>query len=299
MNTDAAYRVVARYGAEVELRQPDGTTRRAALRRSLPDIVCGDRVTLDPVTGAISTRLARHNQLTRRDGFKRVRTMAANIDRVWIVVAAQPATARFLIDRFLIGIYNLPAAGGILWNKDDLFPLQHHPDGQSLLAGYGHLGLPILAVSAMHALGLVSLQELARAGSNILVGPSGVGKSALIQALFPTNALRTAPLGHSGEGQHTTTQARWYESAQAGIWIDSPGVRDYTPQDLDTAALTRGFPDFAAFAMQCQFRDCSHQHESRCGVRAAVEHGEIPDSRYAAWLTLSNQTKAMQQRDST
>jgi ribosome biogenesis GTPase / thiamine phosphate phosphatase len=279
-------RVVARYGSEIDVLQPGGGIVRVNLRRKLDDVVCGDVVAVEPGERVALERDSRRNQLTRRDGFNRLRTIAANIDRVWIVLAPRPAIPHLLIDRFLVGIHNLPAEAGIVLNKADLARAGGGVLPDPDLTDYAQLSLPVLRVSARTGDGLQALRAAAAGGSNILVGPSGVGKSSLIQALLPEERLRVAEVGHSGEGKHTTTTARWYETECGAAWIDSPGVRDFSPEIDGIHQLTRGFPDLFEHAAGCRFRNCTHRAEPACAVRDAVRRGMLPGARLEAWLEL-------------
>jgi ribosome biogenesis GTPase / thiamine phosphate phosphatase len=279
------FRVVARYGSEIDVLRADDEVLRVHLRRRDDDVVCGDRVFLEQGKPVVASRDRRDNQLARRDGFSRRKTIAANIDRVWIVVAPEPETPRFLIDRFLVGIYNLPASPGILLNKCDLDDPGSGGTFASLNA-YRGLGIPILEVSARTGFGLDGLRAAACDASNVLVGPSGVGKSSLIQALLPLENLRIGELGGTGEGRHTTTTARWYDTGEGGAWIDSPGVRDFSPEIEGMDGLARGFPDIEELATGCRFRNCSHRREPGCAVNQAVKDGTLPLSRIQAWLAL-------------
>ncbi len=279
-------RVLARYGSEIDVLRPDGGVQRVSLRRRFDDVVCGDVVAVDPVGASVRGRERRRNHLRRRDRFNRSKTIAANIDRVWIVVAPRPAIPRLLIDRFLAGIRNLPAEAGIVVNKSDLAQPVDGMTSAPDLSDYAHLDLPVLRVSARTGLGLESFRAAASGGSNILVGPSGVGKSSLIQALLPDERLRIAGVGQSGEGRHTTTTARWYEARGGGAWIDSPGVRDFSPEIISVDQLAQGFPDLSEHAAACRFRDCTHRSEPGCAVRGAVDRGLLPAARLAAWREL-------------
>lgn len=289
-------RVTARYGSEVDVLQAGGEILRAKLRRKVDDVVCGDIVTVDPADRVVVGREQRHNQLTRRDGFNRLKTVAANIDHVWIVVAPFPEIPHLLIDRFLVGIFNLPACGGIVINKCDRMDAEDEVRIDRQLAGYAHLHLPVLRVSARTGMGLEDLRTAAAGASNILVGPSGVGKSALIQALLPGERLRVGEVGQTGEGRHTTTTARWYANGEAA-WIDSPGVRDFSPEIHGVGELERGFPDLSERALHCRFRNCSHRSEPGCSVREAVRQGTLPASRLEAWLELLAGLKQSGQAD--
>jgi ribosome biogenesis GTPase / thiamine phosphate phosphatase len=279
-------RVVARYGSEVDVLLPGGEVLRANLRRKVEDVVCGDMVAVEPGERIVTARERRRNQLTRRDGFDKRRTIAANIDRVWVVVAPRPAIPHLLIDRFLVGILNLPASAAVVVNKCDLVDDVTGPALEESIAGYRHLELPILQVSAKNGLGLEAFRAAAAGSTNILVGPSGVGKSSLIQAMLPGETLKVGAVGDTGEGRHTTTTARWYPAEGQAAWIDSPGVRDFTPEIETTDELVRGFPDLADFGDGCRFRNCTHRSEPGCAVRQAVEQGLLPDRRLQAWLEL-------------
>lgn len=291
------FRVIARYGSEVDIARPGEPVLRAHLRRRNDDVVCGDLVFLENGKAAVARRAERENRLVRRDGSHRVKTIAANIDRAWIVVAPRPETPRLLIDRFLVGILNLPARAGILINKSDLVTSAEGGHGTLAADDYRSLDIPILSVSAHTEFGLDLLRAAARGASNILVGPSGAGKSSLIQALLPRETLRVGALGDTGEGRHTTTTARWYETGDGAAWIDSPGVRDFSPEIRSTDDLARGFPDIAEIAEHCRFRDCTHRAEPDCAVRIAADEGRIMAGRMAAWLELFSGMEAASTSD--
>ncbi len=284
-------RVVARHNEMADIvGADDRALRRLRLHRRHKDLACGDRVELDPVGEQVVQVLPRDNVLLRRDGFGRRKVIAANIDCVWIVVAPEPAPARFLIDRFLVAILNLPARPRLLLNKQDLARTQE----PEWLTPYRHLDLRPLAVSARTGHGLEALAEAARGHTNILVGQSGVGKSSIISALLQQHGAANWPtpeageLAASGEGRHTTVTAHWYPLAGGGAWIDSPGVRDFTPEIASRDVLERGFPDLVTYADACRFRDCHHASEPGCAVRAAVAAGQLPADRLDAWHSLGD-----------
>lgn len=275
-----------------DIQGPDRALRRLRLHRRHKDLACGDRVDLDRTGEQVLRVLPRDNVLSRRDGFGRRKVIAANIDCVWVVVAPEPAPARFLIDRFLVAILNLPARPRLLINKQDL----GGEGAPAWLDPYRHLDLQPLAVSAYSGHGLATLAEAARGHTNILVGQSGVGKSSILSALLHQHGAEdwptpeTGDLAASGEGRHTTVTAHWYPLAGGGAWIDSPGVRDFTPEIVSREALERGFPDIATLAEACRFRDCHHAGEPGCTVRAAIEAGQLPAPRLEAWHTLASDT---------
>ncbi len=290
-------RVIARHGQHVEVLTAEGTTARASLRQSAWDTVCGDQVHEAPASGNdapssshehVVTRIApRLNVLERIDGFGRQRRMAANVERVWMVVAPWPETPRQMIDRFLVGIWNLPATPGIIVNKADQIASNEGKRLRTILDDFAHLGIRILPVSAHSGEGMAELRQSAAGLSNILVGPSGVGKSSLIRALLPETKPLIASHDDPGQaGRHTTTVARWYPDTAGGAWIDSPGVRDFTPTISSIEALKRGFPDLMNLAPDCRFRDCSHHDEPGCAVIDATKRGGLPIARLRAWRSL-------------
>lgn len=287
-------RVLARHSQMADVAGADGARQRIRLHRRQKDLVCGDRVELAPEGDHILLRLDRDNVLVRRDGFGRRKAIAANIDCVWIVIAPAPAPSHHLIDRFLVAVHNLPARPRLLINKQDDGPAA----APEWLAPYRHLDLEPLQVSARSGYGLDDLAAAAAGQTNILVGQSGVGKSSLIAALLRDHGTGELPepatgeLAHSGEGRHTTVTAQWYPLANGGAWIDSPGVRDFTPEITSLDMLERGFPDIAGAAEGCRFRDCRHRSEPGCAVHAAVAAGELPAARLEAWHALADSLPA-------
>ena len=282
-------RVFARHNQMADVAEADRPPRRIRLHRRFRDLACGDQVELDDTGEQVTRQLERDNVLVRRDGFGRRKVIAANIDCVWIVIAPEPAPSRNLIDRFLVAILNLPARPRLLVNKQDT----GSADPPEWLEAYRGLELDPLFVSARTGYGLDDLAAAAAGQTNILVGQSGVGKSSLVAALLEQYGIAdaiapaTGDLAASGEGRHTTVTAQWYPLANGGAWIDSPGVRDFTPEIPSLDTLERGFPDIAERGDQCRFRDCRHQREPGCAVLAAIEAGELPAARLQAWHDLA------------
>jgi ribosome biogenesis GTPase len=281
--------IVARYGTEAVVEGPDGALHRCTARRQARDVVCGDQVewtTAAEDGGTIEARLPRSNALTRIDGHGRARTIAANVGLIYIVAAPEPIPSWALIDRYLVAASSLQAEAVIVFNKSDLAAMHGMQSTQDVDV-YAALGYRVLACSAHSGVGVAQVRDALAGRTGILVGQSGVGKSSLLQALIPERELRIGALSAaSGQGRHTTTVATLYRLGDAGALIDSPGVRDFSPAGWDAAALHGGFPEVAARAGSCRFRDCRHIEEPGCAVRAAVEAGEIDARRYRSFIDL-------------
>ena len=260
----------------------DGRIYRCSSARGIGQPVCNDRVELQPDggdDGRVSAILPRRNLIDRSDYRGRARPLAANVERLLVVVAPEPEPDPLLLDAYLVLARKHGLAPTLVLNKTDLCP-QGTTAGDRLRADLDDrraLGWDRLDVSAGRGAGLDSLRHCLHTGVGILVGQSGVGKSSLVNALFPDRAARTGQLSEtSGQGRHTTTETTLYRSApgdRSGGLIDSPGVRILRLGHLDDAEILAGFPDLTRWSDSCRYRNCSHQHEPDCGVRAAIDQG--------------------------
>ena len=207
--------------------------------------------------------------------------MAANIDRLAIVVAMQPAADWFLVDRYWAGAALKDLDALVIVNKNDLGTGSIQPELQT----YRNLSLSCLEASATSGAGIAEVQRLLAGRVTLLVGQSGVGKSSLVNTLAPEAAAQTAELTRDAEGRHTTTTARWYRLGTGGI-IDAPGVRDFAPPASLQRAAERGFIEIHERSVQCRFNDCRHMDEPGCAVRNAVLNEEIAPRRYESYRRL-------------
>lgn len=286
-------RVVTRFGSQMLVRDDAGGIHRCTARRRLEQAVCNDRVEWhrDPQGHGIATRiLPRRNLLERMDPRSRQqKRVAANLDRVAVVIAPDPEPNWSLVDRCLAAIERLPARGMVVLNKRDL--LQDGPP-PAPLSEYRDLGYAVLAVSTVEATGLEALRSALAQGTGILVGQSGVGKSSLVKALLPDLEIRIGALSAMGGegGRHTTTNATLYRLDSGGDLIDSPGVRDFTPPPASAREVLAGFVELRELASGCRFHDCTHTVEPGCAVRAALDQGRVSPRRYASYRALVEET---------
>lgn len=257
--------------------------------------VCGDRVRWTPgrPDGLIDRIEPRANLVERGDFRGRPRGLAANIDRLVMVVAPEPAPDTLLVDRYLVlgRALDIPM---LLWcNKRDL---QSWASAQALFALQARcrrLGIPVLEGSTTTGAGLPALRDQTRGETIILVGQSGVGKSSITQTLIPSLSLRIGEISaSSGQGRHTTSETTLFPRDDNGALIDSPGVRTLRLDHLGSAAVDRAYPEILEAARDCRFRDCQHDREPDCGVRQGLSVGTIERQRFENWRRLRRETDA-------
>ncbi|MCH7812800.1 MAG: ribosome small subunit-dependent GTPase A [Planctomycetes bacterium] len=234
--------------------------------------------------GVIESVGPRHGELKRRIG-RTDRTVVANVDQVVIVSSAgMPAPKPHLIDRYLVAAH----AGGmqpiVCLNKMDLDEQDAAP---AILSTYEALGYPVLGTCALTGLGIDRLTELLADRSSVLAGQSGVGKSALLNAVQPGLALRTGDIiEQTAKGRHTTTCAQLLRLDCGGYVVDTPGIKSFDIAAVPLAEIEMHFVEFAECLADCKFPDCTHLHEPGCAVLAAVQDGRIDAGRYESYARM-------------
>jgi ribosome biogenesis GTPase len=282
----------------------DGVVREATLRGRLkkddpaaevPKLAVGDEVELerDERGGWHITRIRpRRSKLARRSpgGAWGERIVAANVDQIVVVfAAAEPEPHPRMLDRFLIiaAANELPAR--IVLNKADL---ASEPELHARFADYARAGYPLHLTSVKGGIGLDALRAalVGAAGEHrvsALTGPSGVGKSSLMNALFPGLDLRVGEISRSVmKGRHTTVGADLHPLGNGAFVMDTPGLREVGVWGLEPAELDHCFLEFRPHLGTCRFGDCAHRAEPGCAVRDAVERGEVSAARYESYLKL-------------
>lgn len=262
--------------------------------RSDERVLAGDRVRIRIPGGGTPTveeLLPRATELVRAGpGGRRPKRVAANVDRMLVVLAADaPPFRPELADRFLVLAESSRISPVLVVNKMDLTP----PGGEPRRALEGHLvvyrglGYPVVETSARTGEGLEELRGLLDSGASALVGPSGVGKSSLLNALNPGFALRTREVStRVGRGRHTTVSARLLPISDTGWVVDTPGFSDVSLWGVDPRLLPEVFPEFRSRAGECRFRGCRHLKEPGCAVKEALERGEVDPGRYRSYQAL-------------
>ncbi len=284
--------VVSRYGQQADIRDEQGKDWRAALRQHLKAIAVGDEVEwhegADGNAVVVNVK-ARRSALSRPNPYEGLKVIAANIDHILIVIAPVPTFSEVLLDRYLVASAHTGIDASIVLNKCDLLDDSAREEIDRRLQLYRDLGYPVITVSSRRADGLDALRAHMRDGVSVLVGQSGVGKSSLINALVPDAAALTGDVSDVSDlGQHTTSAARLFTLAGGGALIDSPGVREFGLWHLSREDVARGFRDIQRFAGHCKFRNCAHDREPGCAVRAALDSGELPRSRWESYQAILN-----------
>jgi len=256
-------------------------------RRKVETVAAGDKVKLiivAPGQGRIEELLPRHSLLERPNKGKKTRPVAANIDQIFIVFAAEPYCDFLLIDQYLAICENRNIDALLIYNKSDL---EVSSRIEQELATYEALRYSIFRVSAKNNVGINQLKESLSHKINIFTGQSGVGKSSLTNSLIPDKNLKTNTVSEiTKHGRHTTTAATLYHLPEGGDLIDSPGVAIFGLAGLSEGQLAYGFREFQNHLDQCQFNDCSHVQDKGCAVRKAVENKLISTTRYQRFLKL-------------
>jgi len=282
--------VISYFGNSVAVLAENGQVIPCHLRRNQMLPVVGDHVIwqmAETGEGAIILEIKpRRSLLARGDQHGKKQPLAANVDKLVIVMAPPPIFSEYLLDRYLVAAELLHIAPVIVLNKVDLLDAHTQPLCEQRLAIYRRIPCPVVLTSALRGEGLSALSALLSGQLAVLVGPSGVGKSSIIMALGHEQAIKTGTVSDKGSGKHTTTATRLYQLPQDVSLIDSPGVREFNLWPVNQPELLQGFTEFSPFLNQCKFRDCQHYLEPGCGLQAAVAQGQVSPTRLASYHTL-------------
>ncbi len=293
-STGSWYIVLDDEGRQWECRL-GGKIRLDGLRSTNP-VAVGDNVVFEQEPGketaVIKSIEARNNLIVRKSVnlSKASHIIAANVDLAIVVATiAQPRTSTGFIDRFLVTAeaYHIPTA--LIFNKCDLYSEDQIGDMCVLMEYYQSIGYTSFGVSAKTGFQIDELRDLMRGKICLFSGHSGVGKSALVNALDPNLNVRIGEISDVHEkGKHTTTFAEMHH-LDFGAWIvDTPGIKEFALYDLEKETLAQRFPEMRELMSECRFNNCTHMHEPGCAVKQALENGDIADWRYVNYLRMMN-----------
>ncbi|MDY6875824.1 MAG: ribosome small subunit-dependent GTPase A [Chloroflexota bacterium] len=276
-------------------------------RRDTDLVAVGDRVRIGLVkdgSGMIEEVVERERALTRlaslphgrgsrrgdRDGYlaEREQVIVANPDQAVLVFScADPAPSLRMLDRLLVGteVQKVPAV--VCANKIDLVG---HREAQVIFDIYHEIGYPVLYTSAVTKEGVDELHEALQGKLSALAGPSGTGKTSLLNAIQPSLGLRVREVSQAThKGRHTTVVPQLVP-LDAGGWVaDTPGIRTLALFDVDPEELDAYFPDIAPLVVHCRFSDCTHTVEPGCAVIQAVEEGRVSQHRHESYVRLRDE----------
>lgn len=283
--------VVAAHGRQYWVLADDGRRLPCFPRGKRSELACGDRVELSLPSsdqGCVERTLPRESLLYRSNEYRQ-KLIAANLSQVVMVVATEPAFSEDVLTRCLIAAENQNLATLIVLNKWDLVAARGAAD--AMIAPLERLGYRVLRMAATGAVS--DLQDALAGHTSVLVGQSGMGKSTLTNALIPEAAAPTREISIAlGSGKHTTTHATLYPlpiqtDGRPGGWlIDSPGLQEFGLSHLSMSDIEQAMPEIRPLIGQCRFRNCRHDREPDCAVRAALARGDITGTRYASFRSL-------------
>lgn len=262
--------------------------------RATNPVAVGDRVRIlldrDGQNPVITHIHDRHNFIIRKATrlSKASHIIAANLDQaVLVATLAYPRTSTGFIDRFLATAeaYHIPAV--LVFNKLDLYEDALLQQLQAYIDVYERIGYPCLQLSATHKKNLNTFAAQMKDKISLLSGHSGVGKTALLNAIDPGLKLKTGAISaYHKKGKHTTTFAEMYPLKTGGWVVDTPGIKEFGLYDLEKETLAQRFPEMRELMADCRFSNCTHLREPGCAVKKALEHGQIAQFRYLNYVNM-------------
>lgn len=259
-----------------------GIFRQQKMKPLVGDDVEIDIISEEKKTGNVAAILPRKNAL--------IRPAVANVDQALLIFAAASPNPNFnLLDRFLVMMGRQDVTVILCFNKCDLITEEQQ---QEIASIYEASGCKILFVSAKKELGLKELQKILEGKTTTVAGPSGVGKSSLINLLAPEACMETGEISKKIErGRHTTRHAELIQLKGDGYIMDTPGFSSLYLPEMEKEELQDCYPEFAAFEPYCRFQGCSHISEPDCGVKEALSEGKIHPVRYENYCQLYGELK--------
>jgi ribosome biogenesis GTPase len=229
----------------------------------------------------------RRNYIVRSSPHQKskIHIVASNLDQsILFATLKEPRTSQGFIDRFLVTCeaFHIPAI--IIFNKADIYKDKEMAKFESLKSIYEKAGYKVFLTSVINHQGTEEIKAVLKDKTTLVSGHSGVGKSSLLNSIFPELNLKTQDVsGWSGKGQHTTTFAEMFDLPFGGKIIDTPGVKEFGIVDIPKQELSHYFPEMRERLNGCQFNNCLHVNEPGCAIKEAVIKGEISEDRYVSY----------------
>jgi ribosome biogenesis GTPase len=243
-------------------------------------------------TGVIHTIHERHNFIVRKATrlSKQSHIIASNIDQAVVMATiSSPRTSTGFIDRFLVTAeaYHIPVS--IFINKCDLYKDDDLVKLNDMMSLYTSIGYTCFTTSVVSGLGLQEVRSFLSNKVTLMSGHSGVGKSALINAIEPGLKQKVGEISeYHHKGKHTTTYAEMLPLDGGGFVIDTPGIKEFGLIHFDKQEVAERFPEMRILMHGCQFNNCTHVHEPGCAVKSALNDGRISKSRYNNYISIIN-----------
>lgn len=279
-------RIIASHGRHYVARDNSGALWHCIARGKKHEVAVNDCVILTDLgnSGDVTQPQAviekiepRQNLFRRSDQFKD-KAIAANVTQVWFVVATEPSFDPELLSRCQVACAAEAIQFSILLNKADLAALLAR--AEALIAPFQAIGIPVIHTSTLSGQGIDQLRHQIIGQSTVLTGQSGMGKSSLINELVPDAKATIGEISHYLDtGRHTTTTVQAYQQGPETTIIDVPGLQVFGLSHLTDEQILLAFPEFRPHLGDCRFRDCRHDQDPGCALRAAVENGSATDVR--------------------
>ncbi len=301
-STGSWYTVHTDNGRSVECKVK-GSFRLKGIRSTSP-VVIGDCVEIEENnegTALIMKIDERRNYMIRRASnlSKESHILAANIDLAILVITINyPSTTTVFIDRFLATAeaYRIPVQ--LVFNKVDRYDEEELEYLEALIHLYETIGYPCLKMCAVTGDGMDAFRQLLAGKITLMSGHSGVGKSTIINRLFPDANLKTGGISeYHKKGMHTTTFSEMIPLPDGGYLIDTPGIKGFGTIEMEGAEVAHYFPEIFEFSEDCRFNNCTHRNEPGCAVIKAVEEHCISESRYKSYLNILEDKDENKYRD--
>lgn len=259
-----------------------GVFRKEKIKPLVGDNVEVEVLDEETKTGNIVKILPRKNEL--------IRPAVANIDQALVVFAVVKPNPHFnLLDRFLVMMESKQIPVVLCFNKEDI---AKEPQIEELKAVYENCGYPLIFVSAREIRNIEQVRTALKGKTTAIAGPSGVGKSSIINLLQPQANMETGEISDKIErGKHTTRHSELFSIDEDSYIMDTPGFSSLYVNDFEKEELKYYFPEFADYEGKCRFQGCVHVHEPDCAVKEAVEKGKIHKVRYQDYLEIYEEMK--------